>query len=152
MTVTNNGFTMPNSDVTVSATFEWIPATAPTITTQPQSLSLAYGYTTGNTLTVAANSIANHDFSYQWYSNTTNSNENGKLIPGATSASFTVSTGKNAGTTEYYYCVVTAARTDNSLTAAATSSVATVTVKAKAVTAAMISAVSPVSLMSVSTL
>ncbi len=36
--------------------------------------------------------------------------------------------GKNAGTAEYYYCVVTSTRMDNGLTAAAISSVAALTI------------------------
>lgn len=109
------------------------PATAPTITTQPSSLNLTYGYTDGNTLTVAADSISEHTLSYQWYSNTTNSNEGGTAVGGATSASYTVPTGGSVGTT-YYYCVVTATRTDNSEEASTTSSVATMTVGRASIT------------------
>ncbi len=103
------------------------PATAPTITTQPSSLNLTYGYTDGNTLTVAADSIDGHTLSYQWYSNTANSTTGGTAISDATSLSYTVPTGGSVGTT-YYYCVVTATRTDNSEAASTTSSVATMTV------------------------
>ncbi len=42
---------------------------------------------------------------YQWYSNTTQSNSGGTPIDGATSSTNTPAT-SNAGTT-YYYCVVT---------------------------------------------
>ena len=103
------------------------PATAPTIGTQPQDLALTYGYSSGS-LNVVATAAENHNLSYQWYSNTSNSNSDGTLIDGATSESYNISTGKNAGTTEYYYCVVTATRTDNNATATATSNVATLTV------------------------
>ena len=61
------------------------------------------------------------------YSNTTNSNTGGSIINGATSSSYSIPSGKNAGT-YYYYCVVTTTRTDNSQTATATSNAATVTV------------------------
>ena len=106
------------------------PAAAPTLTAKPQDLNLTYGYTTGSTLgvTAAAATDADYNLSYQWYSNTTASNTGGTPIPGATSSSYTVPTGKTAGTTEYYYCAVTAARTDNGQTATAESAVATVTV------------------------
>lgn len=129
-------FTMPDENVTVTATFTELPATAPTITTQPSSLNLTYGYTSGNVLTVAASGASGHTLSYQWYSNTTNSNSGGTLISGATSASYNVPTGKSARTTVYYYCVVTAARTDNGEAATTTSNVATVMVNKADVTGA----------------
>ena len=121
-------FEMPANDVTVSATFSPIPATAPTITAQPENLDLQNGADSGNVLTVAAQAIADHTLSYQWYSNTTNSNEGGSVINGATSASYTVPT--NTDGTTYYYCVVTATHT-NGQTATAVSDVATVTVTSK---------------------
>ena len=122
------------SNITLTATYEAIPATAPTISTQPGNLTLTYNYTTGNTLTVAANSIDGHNLSYQWYSNSSNSNEGGTAISGATNANYSVPVGKSAGTTEYYYCVVTATRTDNSQTAATASNTVTVTINPAAVT------------------
>ena len=112
------------------------PATAPTITTQPAATTtLASGYTSGGTLTVAASAATDtaYALAYQWYSNTTAGNTGGTLIDGATGSSFDIPTELTAGS-HYYYCVVTATRTDNSQTAAATSSVATVTVKAKETT------------------
>ena len=46
--------------------------------------------------------------SYQWFSNTTNSNEGGVLIPGATNASFAIPAELTAAKSPYYYyCVVT---------------------------------------------
>ena len=119
---------MPDGNVTVNATFQPIPATAPTIVTQLGDLSLTYGYTTGNVLSVAASAAEGHTISYQWYSNTSASNTGGTAIDDATEESYTVPTGKAAGTTEYYYCVVTAARTDNSQTAETASNAATVSI------------------------
>lgn len=88
------------SDNTVNLTVQNSAA----ITTQPsttvQNLCQSIAATalsvvgTGTTLT------------YQWYSNTSNSNSGGTLVAGATSASYTPSTA-TAGTL-YYYCVVTA--------------------------------------------
>jgi gliding motility-associated-like protein len=46
-------------------------------------------------------------FSYQWYSNTVNSNTGGTAIPGATTGSFTPPT--SVVGIKYYYCVVTQA-------------------------------------------
>ena len=126
--VTDNQFTMPAGNVTVSATFQPIPATAPTIGTQLGDLSLIYGYTTGNVLSVEASAADGHALSYQWYSNTNDTNEGGTAIPGAAEASYTVPAGRSAGTTEYYYCVVTATRTDNSQTASTASTTATVSI------------------------
>jgi len=128
VTVTDNRFTMPAGDVTVSATFKLIPATAPAIDTQPSDLSLTYGYTTGSVLSVAASAAEGHTLSYQWYSNVSATSEGGTEISGATEASYAVPTGKIAGTTEYYYCVVTATHTDNSQTAETTSNTATVSI------------------------
>ena len=129
VTVDNTGttptFTMPKGDVTVTATFE-PSATAPTIKTQPKNLELTYGYIEGS-VSVEATPSENHTLSYQWYSNTTNAVEGGKVIEGATKASYTIPTGKNAGTEEYYYCVVTAAFMG--ATATTTSDVVKVTVK-----------------------
>ncbi|MDO4798712.1 MAG: hypothetical protein Q4A01_11920 [Coriobacteriales bacterium] len=108
-------------------------ATSPTISAQPQGLQLTYGYTAGSlsvTATAATDTTYN-DLTYQWYSNTTNSTEGGTAITeNGTSATYTIPIGKTAGTTEYYYCVVTATRNDNGQTATATSSVATVSVSA----------------------
>ena len=61
---------------------------------------------TANTLTVSAAYDGNSTgVTYQWYSNTTNSNTNGTLITNATSASYKPST-TEVGTT-YYYCEAT---------------------------------------------
>jgi hypothetical protein len=50
---------------------------------------------------------------YQWYSNTSNSNAGGTIISGATSASYTPPT--TAAGTQYYYCSVTATVGGNSI-------------------------------------
>ena len=110
-------------------------ADAPKITAQPADLPLIYGYESGNTLSVTATASEGHTISgYQWYSNTSADNTSGTAIAEATGSSYTVPAGKNAGTTEYYYCVVTAERTDIQKTAAAVSSPAAVTVGKKALT------------------
>ena len=96
-----------------------LSATAPTISavTAPE---LAYGYTEGS-VSVTATAAEGHTLSYQWYSNTSNSNVGGTEISGATDASYDIPTGKATGTEEYYYCVVTATRDSDSQTATATS-------------------------------
>ena len=124
-------------DITLTAQWSAIPATAPTVT-GAADLELTYGYTEGSVSVTAAAAEGHAITGYQWYSNTTNSNTGGTVIIGATSESYAIPTGKNAGTTEYYYCVVTAIRSDNSQTATATSDAAAVTVdRAHAVPAAV---------------
>ncbi|MBO4915039.1 MAG: leucine-rich repeat protein [Oscillospiraceae bacterium] len=124
VTVTDDTFTMPEFDVTAK---NLDPAVAPTIKTQPaKTTELTYGATTGNTLTVEANKAPDgHSLSYQWYSNETNSSENGKKMSGEKDASYTF---PMAAGSCYYYCVVTATRNDNGLTASVTSNVASVTI------------------------
>ena len=112
VTVTNGQFTMPADDVTVTAAFKKIPAETPVIT-DPQGADLIYGYTEGS-ISITAAAPAGHTLTYQWY------NSDGTAIDGATAAAYAIPTGKDAGTYAYY-CVVTATRTDNGETAAATS-------------------------------
>ena len=104
------------------------PATAPTITTQPADLELTVGYDDDQELSIAATVANGHTIAYQWYTNTANTTENGTPIDGATDVVYAIPTGKAIGTTEYYYCVVTATRNNDGFTATATSDVATVTV------------------------
>lgn len=73
---------------------------APTISADPQPLSLASGET--GTLTVSAATLEGK-LSYQWYSNTANSNLGGTAIQGATEASYTPE--ELTGTTYYYVTV-----------------------------------------------
>jgi len=94
---------------------------APSITTQPSDAT----YDQGDAATALKVVVSgNPSPTYQWYSNTTNSNENGSEISGATSASYTPSTANTA--TTYYYCVAT----NNQ--GSATSNAAAVTVNAVA--------------------
>lgn len=117
-------------DRSYTATWKVIPATAPTIKAQPDDLELEYGYTDGSiSISVEEATDTAYTLSYQWYSNTTESNSDGTEIEGATEPDYTIPTGKTVGTTEYYYCVVTAVRSDNSETISVPSDVATVTVK-----------------------
>ena len=125
-----NEFTMPATAVTVTPTETAISATDPTITAQPSDLGkLEWGDTSGNELSIEVQEVEVHTLSYQWYSNSTNSNTDGTAIDGATSASYAVSTEQTG--TFYYYCIVTATRNDNNETASVSSDVATVTVSPK---------------------
>ncbi|WNM19125.1 PKD-like domain-containing protein [Flavobacterium capsici] len=76
---------------------------APTITTQPSSSSVCLGGTP-TALSVVINSSSGTP-SYQWYSNTSNSNTGGTLISGQTNSTFNPPA-STIGTL-YYYCVIT---------------------------------------------
>jgi len=94
-----------------------------TINTQPAAtINVLAGSITGS-LNVGASVTQSATLSYQWYSNTTNSNTGGSEISGATSSSFTIPTTLTEGT-YYYFCEVGATGGAESKR----SSVATVTV------------------------
>ncbi|MGM9605467.1 MAG: hypothetical protein ACI3XG_10455 [Faecousia sp.] len=76
--------------------------TAPTIQSQPSSANLNAGESTSLRVS-AATSDQGVTLTYQWYSNTINSNSGGKAILGATAATYIPS--YTPGTV-YYYCVV----------------------------------------------
>ncbi|PKO14105.1 MAG: hypothetical protein CVU39_16140 [Chloroflexi bacterium HGW-Chloroflexi-10] len=97
------------------------------INVQPAAnMELLLGYATGHSLFVGAETRGDAGtLSYQWYSNTTNSNTGGTLVDGATSASFEIPTGLEVGT--YYYYVVVSS--DGVGVEARTSNVAPVTVR-----------------------
>jgi hypothetical protein len=76
----------------------------PVITSQPIDSVYAKD-DTANLLSVSANVNDGGTLSYQWYSNTVNSNENGVLILNETSSTYTPSTSDEG--TAYYYVVVT---------------------------------------------
>ena len=99
---------------------------APNIKTQPEDIELTYGYTE-ESVSVEATTENGLTLSYQWYSNSTNTTEGGTAIIDADNASYVIPVGKDAGTEEYYYCVVTASSMNASITT--TSDIAKVTVK-----------------------
>lgn len=73
-----------------------------TITVQPQDDTVTEGV--GAELSVTA-TASSGTLSYQWYSNDASSNENGTLIDGATSSTYTTLTTETTGI-YYYYCVL----------------------------------------------
>ncbi len=87
-----------------SATATILVTPAPTFSTQPITPQTICLDGTLSPLTVAYQN-GTPGGTYQWYSNTTNSNTGGTLIPGATNASYTPPS--NSTGTFYYYCVVT---------------------------------------------
>gem|GEM_PF-2190189 len=97
--------TVRSNPATVTVDF---PAMTPSITinTHPTNASVTEGAITGN-LSVAASLTGGATLTYQWYSNTSNSNTGGTVIGGATTASFTIPTTLTAaGSPYYYFCEV----------------------------------------------
>jgi uncharacterized protein YjdB len=83
-----------------------VNAASISITNQPTSYSeVIYGSITGS-LSVIATVVAG-TLSYQWYSNTTNSNVGGTAISGATNSTLTIPTNL-AGGESYFFCEVRA--------------------------------------------
>ncbi|WP_165452164.1 S-layer homology domain-containing protein [Paenibacillus thalictri] len=103
-------------------------AAEPVITTQPTGATVNVDGSAQ--LSVAATVNDGGVLSYQWYSNTANSNSGGSAVTGATYAAYNPPT--NASGTVYYYAVVT--NTNNSVngtkTATVTSNAVEVTVNA----------------------
>jgi|GEM_PF-2264807 len=125
VSMSGNTFTMPDKAVAIRGI---TAAQTPLIVTEPQDGSVYQNRSLS--LSVQARAIDSGTLSYQWYSNTENSNSGGTAISGATDAGYSVPTDTMG--TIYYYCVVTNTNsifaTDN--TATATSRAAVVTVKA----------------------
>jgi gliding motility-associated-like protein len=92
----------------------------PTISSQPIVTQTLCQSATPVNLDVTATG-GNGTFSYQWYSNSTNSNTGGTLISAATSNSYTPPT--NAVGTKYYYCVVSQNSTSGCSVTSATAAI-----------------------------
>ena len=113
-----------------------VNAAQPSISIQSQGSTFDVGEDETFELTVIAISSDGGTLSYQWYSNTSNSNAGGSVMTGKTTATLTLN--KTDYTTEdkngkyYFYVVVTNTITDNGdggkKTASRTSNFATVTV------------------------
>jgi hypothetical protein len=78
-----------------------------TIITQPTAEMTVTAGSISGSLSVAATVTEGATLSYQWYSNTLQSNTGGRIITGAASSSFALPTDLIAGT-YYYYCEVRA--------------------------------------------
>jgi hypothetical protein len=80
--------------------------TGPTINTQPSTTAQSVCLnTSASALSISASSPNGSTITYQWYSNTSNSNSGGTAIGGATSASYTPP--NNVVGTKYYYVICT---------------------------------------------
>ncbi|WP_248722788.1 PKD domain-containing protein [Seonamhaeicola sp. ML3] len=89
----------------VSEVAEVVVADDPIITNQPiTSQTLCQGVTPQN-LEVTVNGGLGTVYNYQWFSNSTNANTGGALIPGATNATYTPPTATVG--TQYYYVEIT---------------------------------------------
>ncbi len=101
--------------------------------TAPTVLELDEDYTSENVLSVTlAATVDGQTNTYQWYENTTDDTMGGTAIDGATSSSYTLPWGIEGllPGTYYFYCVVTASRTEITTTVTATSPLMTVKVTA----------------------
>lgn len=124
-----NGDTLWDFDTVVTGnmtlTAKWI--TNPTVIVTGDT-SMTYG--DGGTLTANVTEEYGHTYTYQWYSNTTNSSIGGTIIDGATGRNYNVPNTTDKGT-YYYYCTVTASIDGSSATASTPSDAVTVTVSEK---------------------
>ena len=102
--------------------------TSPAVTVSPASANTYVGDSAVTLTAKVSEPVDGFNYSYQWYSNTSNSNEGGTEIPEATRATYSPSIA-TTGTT-YYYCVVTV--TNGSDTTSATTAVVPVTVASQA--------------------
>lgn len=75
-----------------------------TITSQPEDLNVTEG-SISESISIQAEVTGNLDLAYQWYSNTTDSNQEGVLIADAITNELSIPTDLTEGT-YYYYCVV----------------------------------------------
>lgn len=121
--IPDSDFRIQSGTITVTGGIDR-EAVTPSVAVAPQSTTYRYGENAPTlTATAAVDHPADATLSYQWYSNTTDSDEVGTAIEGATEATYTPEL-SNFGTA-YYYCVVT--NTYNGQTFTATSDPAAVT-------------------------
>ena len=103
------------------------PTPVISIITQPAATTNVTAGSITDSLSVVASVTQGATRSYQWYSNTTNSNTEGTAIPGATNATFAIPTTLTAsGSPYYYFCEIRSTGGASSVS----SNVATVTVNA----------------------
>lgn len=106
-----------------------IPATPPTIVTQPQNITVDYGYESVS-ISIEATVEDNHTLSYQWYKCDDLSGYNAQKIDDAIESIYNIPIGKLGETIEYYYCSVTALRTESRLTETLNSNIISFSVNA----------------------
>ena len=111
-----------------------VDAEQPIIIEEPKDTNVWINTADPITLTVNAASPDKGQISYQWYKNTTKSNEGGVPISGETQGSYTVTIDRTAVKEEYYYCKITNTNTNKNIVdgnpvATISTKVATVTVE-----------------------
>ena len=94
-------YTLP-SWVTQTASIISAPSVI-TINSHPVSLTNVTEGCISESLSVSASVTENDTMSYQWYENSSNSNEGGTAISGANNASFAIPTNITASDSPYYY-------------------------------------------------
>ena len=78
-------------------------AQAPTITAQPAAATIEFTGFINGSLSVGASVAGGQALSYQWFSNTANSNVGGTPIAGATGVSFSIPTNLTSG--EHFFFI-----------------------------------------------
>ena len=130
---TGNAITAITATTTGNQEFwaKWteIPATPPTIVTQPQDVTMNYS-DADKSFAVTATVEDGYDISYQWYYNTTGGNASGEPITGATGATYNIPNDTVVGT-YYYYCEITAKNRTNQKTASIKTQAVTLKVEKK---------------------
>ena len=115
--------------VTIEAKLTAEPAEPVVLSDQPEDVELAIGDRKGPM--VIPTEVRGYKYTYQWYKNTTDSNEGGTAIEGATDSTCVLPTTEyKAGDVFYIYCEVTGTRSSNGAVAKVNSDTAKVTITA----------------------
>lgn len=116
-------------EVTIAAKLTPEPAEPVTLAYQPIDIDVARGEKQGPW--VEPIEVRGYVYTYQWYVNTTDSNEGGTAIPNATDSTCMVPTlDYKEGDKVYVYCEVTGTRNSNGASASTKSEAAEVTITA----------------------
>ena len=92
-----------------------VDAEQPIIIEQPRDTNVWIDTNDEIKLTAKAGSPDKGVITYQWYKNTTDSNEGGTPIANETQSSYTVTIDRSAAKTEYYYCEITNTNTNQNI-------------------------------------
>ena len=114
-----------SGNLTLYAKWTAIAASAPVVITGEDTIQ-TYGTANGQ-VSVTVTETAGYTYAYQWYSSDTDGTSGGTSISGEIGSSCTIPAGTPVGR-HYYYCQVTATRSDNGQTVTVVSGVITVTI------------------------
>ena len=84
----------------------------PTIVSEPVDRTVEYGYAYETQFKVKVHEEEGYTYSYKWFVSNDMTKEHGVEVPNSNTSNLMIEVGKNVGV-EYYFCVVTATRTDN---------------------------------------